>query len=88
LLGTRLVEPQLAGGLDSSARTELGDPHQIVSSADQVGGETGPRHAAIAGAAEVADGLDPSEDLLDSLADALADGVSRPAGGTNRCIGG
>ena len=64
--------------LDSSAGTELSDPQQVVGGADQVGGETGPFDAPIARATEVADGLDPAEDLFDPLAHALADCVARP----------
>ena len=68
-------------GLDSSAGTELRDPQQVVSGADQVGGDAGPLQAPIAGAAEVPNRLDPAENLLDPLADALANRVSRPTGG-------
>ena len=67
--------------LDSSTGTELGDPQQVVGGADQVGGETGPLDAPIARATEVADRLDPAEDLLDPLAYSLADCVARPIGG-------
>ena len=67
--------------LDSSAGTELCDPQEVVGRADQVGGETGPLDAPIARAPEVADRLDPAEDLLDPLAHALAHRVARPTGG-------
>ena len=67
--------------LDSSAGTELCDPQQVVSGADQVGGETGSLDAPIARAPEVADRLDPAEDLFDPLAHSLAHRVSRPIGG-------
>ena len=72
--------------LDSSAGTELCDPQQVVGGADQVGGETGPLDAPIARATEVADRLDPAEDLLDPLAHSLARCVARPIGGAaDRC---
>ena len=67
--------------LDSSAGTEFRDAQQIVRGADQVRGEAGAFYAAIAGATEVTDGLHPAEDLLDPLANALADRVTGPAGG-------
>src|SRR5258708_6208331 len=67
--------------LDSSAGTELCDPQELVGGADQVGGESGPLDAAIARATEVADRLDPAEDLFDPLAHSLADRVARPTGG-------
>lgn len=67
--------------LYSSAGTELRDSKQVVSGADQVGGEGGPLYASIARAAEVPDRLDPAEDLLDPLAHSLAERVSRPTGG-------
>src|SRR5271157_3619705 len=65
----------------SSSGTELRDPQQVVGGADQVGGEAGPLEAPIARAAEVPDRLDPAEDLLDPLADALAHRVSGPTSG-------
>jgi len=67
---------------DSSAGTKLCDSQQVVSGADQVGGESGTFDAPIAVAPEVADRLDPAEDLLDPLARSLTDRVSRPIGGT------
>jgi hypothetical protein len=48
-----------------SCKTELGDPQEIVGRADQVGSEPGSLHATIARAPEVADRLDPTEDLFD-----------------------
>src|SRR5579864_539238 len=63
------------------AGTELCDPQQVVGGADQVGGETGPFDAPIARATEVADRLDPAENLLDPLAHALTHHVARPIGG-------
>jgi len=51
--------------LDSSARTEFRNIQEVVSRAGQQGGEAGALHAAIAGAAEVADPLEPAEDLFD-----------------------
>ena len=67
-------------GLDSSTGTEFRDPEQVVRGTHQISSETGPRDPSIAAATEVADGLHPAEDLLDPLADALANGVSGPAG--------
>src|SRR5208282_625707 len=66
---------------DSSVGTELRAPPQVVGGADQAGGETGPREASIARAAEVSYRLEPAEDLLDPLAHSLANCVSRPTGG-------
>ncbi len=45
---------------DSSARTELCAAQELVSGADQVGGETGPLDAPVAHATEGADRLDPA----------------------------
>ena len=67
--------------LDSSAGTELSDPQQVVGSADQIVGETGPLDGPIARAAEVADRLDPAKDLLHPLAHSLAQRGARPTGG-------
>jgi hypothetical protein len=67
--------------LDSSAGTEFRDPEEVVGRADQMGGKPGPLQAAIAGAAEAADRLEPAEDLLDPLAHELTDSISRPADG-------
>jgi hypothetical protein len=67
--------------LDSSVRTELCDPQQIIGGADQVGGEGGPRHTPIARTVEAPNRLDPAEDLFHALAYSLADCVSRPTGG-------
>jgi hypothetical protein len=66
---------------DSSAGTELCDPEEVVGGADQISRESGPLHAPIARATEVADRLDPAEDFLDPLAHSLAHRVSRPTGG-------
>ena len=60
---------------------ELGDAKEVVSSTDQVSSELGAVSAAIATSPQASDGLDPSEDLLDTRADALTDGVAGMAYG-------
>src|SRR5579862_7129881 len=56
-------------------------PEQVVRAADDVCGELGTGFPSEACSPEAADGLAPAEDLLDSLADALADPVARVARG-------
>ena len=54
---------------------EAAESDQVVGGGDEVARETGAVQPSVAGATEATDGLDPAEDLLDSLADALADSV-------------
>jgi hypothetical protein len=55
---------------------QLRDAQQVVRGGEDIGGDLVGSEADEASLAEVADGLDPAEDLLDSLAHALANGVA------------
>ena len=71
---------------------ELGDAKQVVGGADHVSSELSVLSATVSTSPEAPDGLDPSKDLLDTLADALTDGVAGMAysatidGGSRRLV--
>src|SRR5579872_4266297 len=62
------------------------DSEQIVGGGDQIGVHLHPLAAPVAGLTQAADGLHPTERLLDAFTDPLANRVTRMPGGS--CIEG
>src|SRR5216683_5037273 len=63
-------------GASCGGRAESGDAEQVVGGGHQIGMQLGALETAIASSAQAADGLHPSEDLFDPLADPLTDRVA------------
>jgi len=62
-------------------RQQITHPDQVVDRQREPEHPTDPRHPAMAGLAQAADGLEPTEDLFHLLALALTDCVARMVGG-------
>src|SRR6266571_1350790 len=94
--GYALVRPSSMGGWlrDSQARSCCGNvggrfghqvrqADQVVGGGDEVTRQTGPVDAPIPGAPESTDGLHPTKDLLNPLADPLAHAIAGMPGGSS-----
>jgi hypothetical protein len=66
--------------LSSSSGTGLRSSHQVVTGPHQISAKAGRVDSSIAGAPQVSDRFDPTEDLFDSLAQALTS-LHNPANG-------
>src|SRR3954454_12010720 len=65
-----------SGGAASLDAFEATEADQVIGGADEIAREGGAVESSEASPTEAADGLHPAEDLLDPLADTLADGVA------------
>src|SRR5215207_7260943 len=70
-----------AAGRSGGRRDQLDQADEVVGGGGQVCPTLVARQAPVAQLAPAADGLGPAEDLLDPLADALAEGIAGMAGG-------